>query len=161
MLCPNCGKDVKEDSYYCMYCGYKIPEEKDGSPETLIRNVLIARLNAIKEHDSKTIKNVVDEERYTKFDDWPPFDLQSKEALKNEIDAYKALKEYNYETRSWNFSIFGDLALATYIIKYQGKIRDLEFNIRSRVTSVLMKRDENWQIVHEHWSRFPQKEKSS
>ena len=74
-------------------------------------------------------------------------------ALKSE--ALKVLKEYDYETRSWKIQIFGDSAIATFIIRYRGQIRDLKFDIQSRVSAFLLKRNEEWKIVHEHWSRFP------
>ncbi|MEM2914483.1 MAG: nuclear transport factor 2 family protein [Candidatus Bathyarchaeia archaeon] len=155
MFCPNCGKEVQEGSYFCMYCGFKIASEEKASPEDVVRNVLIQRIDAIKNRDAKVLESLIDKERYTKFDDWPPFSLQGSEALENEARAFKVLKEYNYETKSWKIDICGDSAIATFIIKYRGKIRDLNFNIRSRVTVFLARHEEKWKIVHEHWSRFP------
>ncbi|MEM2111683.1 MAG: nuclear transport factor 2 family protein [Candidatus Bathyarchaeia archaeon] len=155
MFCPNCGKEVQEGSYFCMYCGFKIASGEKVSPEDVVRNVLIQRIDAIKNRDAKVLESLIDKERYTKFDDWPPFSLQGSEALENEARAFKVLKEYNYETKSWKIDIYGDSAIATFIIKYRGKIRDLNFNIRSRVTVFLVRHEEKWKIVHEHWSRFP------
>ncbi|MEM2876196.1 MAG: nuclear transport factor 2 family protein, partial [Candidatus Bathyarchaeia archaeon] len=79
---------------------------------------------------------------------------QDSNALKNEADALKVLKEYDYEMRSWRVETFGDLAIATFIIRYRGRIRDLDFNILSRVTEVLIKHEDRWKILHEHWSRI-------
>jgi ketosteroid isomerase-like protein len=156
MFCPNCGKEIQEGSYFCMFCGFKVVSEEKALPADIVRNVLIQRIDAIKNRDAKVLESLIDKERYTKFDDWPPFSLQSSEALENEAKAFKVLKEYTYETRSWKIDIYGDFAIATFIIRYQGKIRDLNFNIKSRVTVFLAKDEEKWKIVHEHWSRFPQ-----
>jgi len=165
MFCPTCGKEVPEGSNFCVYCGGRLVSEDKvpqasptlpTSPEDSARNILIRRIEGIKNRDAKSIEGVVYKEKYTKFDDWSPFDLQGSEALKNEADALKVLKEYNYETRAWKIEIFGDSAIAAFIISYQGKIRDLSFNIRSRVTAFLIKHEGEWKIVHEHWSRLPQ-----
>jgi len=119
---------------------------------------LIRRIEGIKKRDAKAIENLVYKEKYTKFDDWPPFDLQGSEGLRNEAQALRLLKEYDYETKAWNIEVFGDSALATFTIRYRGRIRDLSFNVQSRVTAFLMKREGEWKIVHEHWSRFPQEQ---
>lgn len=155
LKCPSCGGAIKEDYRFCKYCGYKLTSEGEASPEEVIKNVLIQRIEAIKNRDAKAIANLVFAEKYTKFDDWPPFDLQDSNALRSESDALKVLKEYSYETRGWRVEIFGDLALAAFIIRYKGRIRDLDFNVQSRVTEVLLKHGDRWRIVHEHWSRFP------
>ena len=131
--------------------------EKAFSVQETIRNVLIGRIEGVRNKDSTAIGALVHKEKYTKFDDWPPFDLQGPEALKSEAQALKVLKEYTYETRSWKIEVFGDSATAAFIIRYRGKIRDLSFNIQSRVTAFLVKHGGEWKIVHEHWSRFPER----
>ena len=167
MICPTCGKEVPEGSNFCAYCGNRLvgtdtissapaAAPAPTSPEDFVKNVLIRRVEGIKNHDAKTIEEIVYKEKYSKFDDWPPFDLQGSDALKNEADALKMLKEYNYETRAWKIEIFGDSAIAAFVINYQGKIKDLSFSIRSRITAYLVKQGEEWKLVHEHWSRFPQ-----
>jgi len=155
MICPNCGKEVPNDANFCKYCGIRLVEETRLSTRDIIRNLIIRRIEGIRNRDSKTIKNLVDQDNYTKFDDWPPFDLQESEALKSEAKALKVLKEYDYETRGWKIQVFGDSAVAMFIIRYRGQIRDLKFDVKSRVSVFLLKSDEEWRIVHEHWSRFP------
>ncbi|RJS92027.1 zinc-ribbon domain-containing protein [Candidatus Bathyarchaeota archaeon] len=155
MICPNCGKEVPDDANFCKYCGIMLAKEKQLPTQDIVRNILIRRIEGIRNRDSKAIKSLVDQKYYTKFDDWPPFDLQESEALENEAKALKVLKEYEYETRNWKIQIFGDSAIATFIIVYRGQIRDLKFNIKSRVSAFLLKRNGEWKIIHEHWSRFP------
>jgi len=155
LKCPNCGGTIEEDYKFCKYCGYKLTREKELSPEDIIKNLIIQRIEAIKKRDPKAIADLVYAEKYTKFDDWPPFGLQDSNALRSESDALKVLKEYTYETRGWRVEIFGDTALAAFIIRYKGRIRDLDFNVQSRVTEVFVKHGDRWKIVHEHWSRFP------
>jgi len=157
MFCPNCGKTLPEGSKFCPYCGTGLVVAKEYSPEEVIRDVLTRRVEGVKNKDAKAVEALIHLERYTKFDDWPPFDLQGPEALRSEAQALKVLKEYSYETRSWKIQIFADYALATFIIRYRGEIRDLSFNVQSRVTAFLVRDDREWKIVHEHWSRFPER----
>ena len=125
------------------------------APEDAVRAVLTQRIEGIRNRNARSIAGLVDGERYTKFDDWPPFERQDSSALDRETKALKVLKEYDYEVTHWKVNVFSDAALASFVISYRGRIRDLKFNIRSRVTSFLVKRDESWKIIHEHWSRFP------
>ncbi len=155
LKCPNCGREIEEDYRFCKYCGQELTPKSDASTAEEIKNTVIQRIEAIKNREAKSIASLVFKEKYSKFDDWPPFDLQDSDALRSEADALKALKEYNYETRGWRVEIFGDMALATFIIRYRGRIRNLDFNIQSRVTEVLLRQGQSWQIIHEHWSRFP------
>jgi len=66
-------------------------------------------------------------EKCSKFDDRLPFDLQGSDASKNDADALKVLKEYNYETRAWKIEIFGDSAIAAFIINCQYRKGDGEW----------------------------------
>ena len=138
-----------------------VPREEGGevaveaTPEDAVKAVLIQRIEGIKNKDARVIASLVDRGRYTKFDDWPPFERQGLDALKREADALKVLKEYDYETTDWKIDIFGDAALASFTINYRGTIRKLKFNIHSRITAFLVRQEGYWKLVHEHWSRFP------
>jgi hypothetical protein len=155
MFCPNCGKEIKGGSYFCKHCGLKLTSVGKISVQEIIRNVIIRRIDGIKNKDPKSIEYSIYKDKYMKYDDWPPFELQYREGLKNEAKAFKVLEEYNYETRTWKIEVFNDSAIAMFIIRYGGKMRNLTFNIKSRVTIFLIKHNGNWKIVHEHWSRFP------
>jgi hypothetical protein len=155
MFCPECGKETNENANFCIYCGSKLVPSEQLSTEQLIRNVLIRRIEGIKNRDPNAISGLVVQDKYSKFDDWPPFELQEADGLANEAKALKSLKEYDYETRAWKITVFDDSAIVTFIIKYRGIIRDLNFIVQSRVTAFLIKQNEEWRLVHEHWSRIP------
>jgi ketosteroid isomerase-like protein len=121
-----------------------------------IKNIIIKRFDAIKNRDEAAVRALIDE-RYNKFDDWPPFERQDRaKALENEFAAFKVMSNYTYELKDFEANVFGDAAVATFTIHYQGQIRDRPFDMNSRVTSVLKKTDSGWKIVHEHLSRFPE-----
>jgi ketosteroid isomerase-like protein len=159
--CPNCGREIDEDNF-CKYCGANLTrlsenQTKAGSTvENEIENAVIRRLDGIKNRDEGTVKALIDE-RYSKFDDWPPFVRQeAAEALENEFGAFKVLSNYSYQLKDFEVNAFGDTAVATFHMHYQGVIRDRPFEVTSRVTSVLRKQDSGWKVVHEHFSRFPE-----
>ena len=155
--CPKCGAEVAENDSFCRSCGERLsqPETVPSTPEDAVKAVITQRIDGVRRKDTEAILRIVDKERYTKFDDWPPFERQGPEALDREAEAFKVLKEYSYEIVNWKVDVFGDASLASFIINYRGVIRELSFNIRSRVTVFLMNKGGEWKLVHEHWSRFP------
>jgi hypothetical protein len=155
VFCPNCGKLAEEGSNLCKNCGFNLASTRSMPVQSLVRNALIRRIDGIKNRDEKIVQSQVLKEKYTKFDDWPPFELQNSEGLKNEAKAFKVLENYDYETRSWKIEVFDDSAIAAFIIRYKGKMKDLIFEVQSRVTAFLVKYEGEWKIIHEHWSRFP------
>lgn len=160
--CPRCGHQVSVEDNYCSKCGFKLKEEvKPLTPEQkAVMNVVLKRIEAIKNRDPKTIEGLVDKTLYTKFDDWPPFTrLEGEEALNEEAKALKVLVKYDYEISGWRIDVLGDGALASFYIAYRGRIRRIDFDIKSRVSIVLLKRDGLWKIVHEHFSRIAEKER--
>jgi ketosteroid isomerase-like protein len=126
------------------------------APEDAVRSVIIARIEGIKSRDIDAIKRTINEKNYTKFDDWPPFNRQEHDALRREAEALRVLKEYNYKVDDLRIDVFDDAAIASFIINYNGQIRNRKFYIKSRVSVFLIKKDAEWKIAHEHWSRFPE-----
>jgi ketosteroid isomerase-like protein len=128
---------------------------KNNSMEDDVKNTIVKRLDGIKNRDEAAVRALIDE-HYSKFDDWPPFGRQDMtKALENEFGAFKVLSNYSYELKDFEANVFGDAAVATFTIRYQGQIRNRPFDVNSRVTSVLKKQDSGWKVVHEHFSRFP------
>jgi len=121
-----------------------------------VKAALIARIEGIRRRNIESVRRIVDEAHYTKFDDWPPFERQGLEALKREEEAYRVLRDFNYEISDWRIDVFNDAAIASFIIKYSGQIRNRKFYIRSRVSAFMVKMGEEWKLIHEHWSRIPE-----
>jgi len=46
--------------------------------------------------------------------------------LRREAEALKVLKEYRYEVNDLRIDLFDDAALASFIIEYSGRMRNLE-----------------------------------
>ena len=123
--------------------------------EDEVKKTIVKRFDGIKNKDEQAVSTLLDES-YTKFDDWPPYQIQDRaEALKNEFSAFKVLSNYTYELKDFKDTVMGDVALATFTIHYHANMRNQQFDVTSRVTVVLKKQDSSWKIVHEHLSRFP------
>lgn len=125
------------------------------SAEEDVRNTVVKRLDGIKNRDESAVRTLVDE-RYSKFDDWPPYERQDgSKALDNEFGAFKVLSNYSYELKDFRADIFGDTAIATFIIHYHAVLRNAPYDVTSRVTTVVIRESSAWKIAHEHYSRFP------
>ena len=163
MNCPNCGKEVFEDYNFCKYCGAHLDKIK-ASPtittnplEEEVTKIIVKRLDGIRNRDEKIVNNIIDIGKYSKFDDWPPYNRQTgDEAIKNEFGAFKVLSNYNYDLKDFKADIIGDTVIATFLLHYSGAMRRKPFEVYSRVTTILEKHDSEWKIIHEHFSRFPQ-----
>lgn len=161
MKCPKCSADNADTNLFCLQCGSRLTGET--SDQTVssqptsdpIRSVIVRRFEALKNKDA-TVLTVLMDEQYSKFDDWPPYQRQERtQALENEFSAFEVLSSYTYELRDFKANALGDSAFASFVINYKATMRNQEFDITSRVTTVLTKRDSMWKIVHEHLSRFP------
>lgn len=159
--CPKCGNRVSVEDNYCSKCGFKLKEVELFTPEQkAVMEVILKRIEAIKNRDPKTIEELVDKTLYTKFDDWPPFTrLEGEYALNEEAKALKVLVNYEYEVSGWRIDILSNVAVASFYIAYRGRIRRIDFDIKSRVSVVLLKRNDAWKIVHEHFSRIAERER--
>jgi len=166
--CPNCGREVSESENYCMNCGAELRKPRpdtgalpsqtygfESPPLSDIREVLVRRFEGLRARDAAAIARCIDSDNYTKFDDWPPYRRQRREALKNEADALGVLSGYSFNIEDLDIDALDDLALTTFHLSYGGQIRRRPFSVRSRVTVVLRRLGNEWKIVHEHYSRFP------
>jgi ketosteroid isomerase-like protein len=150
--CATCGTENEDSNMFCKHCGTKLKLTSEDD----VKNAAVKRFEAIKNKDEAAIKALMDPS-YTKYDDWPPYQRQEgAQALENETSAFKVLSNYTYELRDFKANVIEDVAVATFIIHYQGTMRNQQFNFTSRVTMVFRKQDSTWKIIHEHLSRFPE-----
>jgi len=176
--CPKCGALVDEDAVFCTNCGNALPQQPTqpqssqttspplgektalteatlASSDDVIKNVIIKRLDGIKNKDEKAIRSIIDAGRYSKFDDWPPYSRQDGDAaLKNEFGAFQVLSNYNYDLTNFKVDMIGDVAIATFQLHYTGQMSIRPFEVNSRITTILLKQDSEWKIIHEHYSRL-------
>jgi len=175
--CPICGTENDNEVVYCKKCGSRVsvvvPSKSEGQPvitapsrtpaqtmdpENEAKTTIARRLDALKNKDENKLKEIIDE-NYTKFDDWSPYRRQEREeAINNELSAYKVLSSYTYELTDFKADLIGDVAVATFTIHYQAIMNKEQYDVTSRATTILRKKDTTWKILHEHYSRFPEKQ---
>jgi len=99
---------------------------------------------------------------FSKFDENPPYTRQnSQDAFVHEQAAFANISDYEYSIDDLRIDMLGSVAVATFYLAYRGMfVNDYSFegspvSSRARVTMVLSRSENGWQIVHEHLSRFP------
>lgn len=94
------------------------------------------------------------EKEFTAFDDFPPYTLRDyKSSLIYNFDLIGSWKgEFKMRCKDLKVKVFGDTAVATFYIHYDVVYHGRPFKSVSRVTFVFLKRNDNWYIIHEHWS---------
>lgn len=159
MKCPKCGTENADTNLFCNLCGTKLAVADTSPPaanvDEGIRGIIVRRFDAIKNRDEAAVTALMDE-GYSKFDDWAPYQSQERsEALQNEFSAFKVMSNYNYDLKDLKTKVLGDAAIATFTVHYTTNMRNQQFDVTSRVTTVMKKQDSTWKIIHEHLSRYP------
>jgi ketosteroid isomerase-like protein len=68
-----------------------------------------------------------------------------------------ALTHEMMESQDLRVRVYGDSAVVTAVTRTKGKFMRQEFSTQERVTDVFVRRDERWQCVLTHLTRFPKK----
>ena len=102
------------------------------------------------------------DERFSKFNDMPPYTrMDYNEACMHEELFFASVSDYNFEIEDMKVDLFGDIAIATFLIEHSGMlVDDYSFTGRtmrskSRGTMVFQRKNSEWLIVHEHFSKIP------
>jgi len=141
-----------------------------------------AKVSAIRGQDLKEIREIVmrdfvgygeaDFSQYERthlyhqgFDMFPSYPaaecFEEDKALDQEKKwFYEILPKLKSEVRNLKIKKLGLAAVATFIVHYSGTYMGRRFDRNVRGTMVLIKKDLQWKIVHEHWSRLEGASKS-
>lgn len=129
----------------------------------MVEAVIVAFFEAGKDKDLPSLSAFhAAPERFSKFDENPPYTRQnSEEAFVHEQAAFANISDYSYVIEGLRIDLFEGTAVATFYLTYKGIfVNDYSFEgspvgSRARVTMVLTREGGNWKIAHEHLSRFP------
>lgn len=134
-----------------------------------VRKLVREAFEAGKSKDFEVLEHVhLRDDRFSKFDEGPPFRLLTRaEAISAEQQAYAGISDYDYDIADLKVSLFGEVAIATFILNYRGILVD-DYSFRGakleksvRVTFVSVKTGNSWYIAHEHFSPSFEKPKPS
>ena len=93
--------------------------------------------------------------KYTKFDDWEPLSRQDAQtAMKAERDGFSQISDLSYDIQDFKADVFGDVAIATFVLRYTMTVGNEQVPARARSTLVFVKDGNSWKITHEHFSPF-------
>ncbi len=136
-----------------------------------MKNAIYRVLDAAKNRDFGILAEMhfPSEEIFSKFDDSAPYKRQTlAQALMHEEVAYSNITDFNYKVEDLKIELLKeDVALATFHLETGGLfVNDYRFEgsparSKLRVTMVFLWKNDQWLIVHEHFSRFPEERSGS
>ena len=131
-----------------------------------VKNAIFRVFDAAKSRDFGILASMhyPSEELFSKFDFSSPYRRQTlSQALMHEEVAYTSVTDFNYKIDDLKIDLISqDVAIATFNLETGGLfVNDYRFEgspARSnlRATMVFLWKDDNWLIVHEHFSSFPE-----
>lgn len=121
----------------------------------------ILRVFELGKNRAMELFNEAHSSQYTRFSDLPPHGLQRGDlALRLKGSIFTELVDLQYQLRDVEIRVYGDTALATYILEYSGVVinsytfEGRKLNVSARCTTLLKREGGRWIIEHEHFSRL-------
>lgn len=113
-------------------------------------------LEAAREKDvDRLLAFIADSPKVTKFDDSEPLDRQDVIAWKKaERQAFSSFKLFTPAISDLRVDVFGAVAVATFVLKYDIETDKDKLSAKARSTFVFAKDAARWKIVHAHFSAF-------
>jgi ketosteroid isomerase-like protein len=133
------------------------------SDEILVKKAVYRAFEIGKSKDLQSIQSIhYNDDRFSKFGDTPPYmKMTYSEACMHEELYFASVSDYNFKIEDLKVDIFGDIAIATFLIEHTGILVDnysftgRTMNVKSRGTMVFQKHGMEWLIIHEHFSKLP------
>ncbi|MDG6905929.1 MAG: nuclear transport factor 2 family protein [Nitrososphaerota archaeon] len=140
-----------------------------------VKNAIYRVFDAAKSRDFGILASMhyPEDELFSKFDYSAPYKRQTvSQALMHEEVAYSNITDFNYEIDELRIDLITQgVAIATFHLETGGLfVNDYRFEgsparTKLRASMVFLWKDDQWLIVHEHFSSFPdepaKKEKAS
>ena len=133
------------------------------SEEEKVRAVVYAAFESGKNRNFGILETIHAQDNFSKFGDTPPYDiLERQDALTLEEMGFASLSGYDYEISNLKVNVIDRVAIATFVISYNGVLVDnttfegQSVKARARATFILTKKVSDWLIMHEHLSRIPE-----
>ena len=131
--------------------------------ETLIKRTVYKAFEIGKSKDLQSIQSIhYNDKRFSKFGDAPPYmRMDYSEACMHEELYFASVSDYDFKIEDLRVDIFGDIAIATFLIEHTGMLVDdysftgRTMNVKSRGTMIFQKKGSVWLIIHEHFSKIP------
>ncbi len=133
------------------------------SDESVIKRAVYKAFEIGKSKDLQSIAGMhYNDKRFSKFGDTPPYmRMDYKETCMHEELHFASVSDYDFKIADLRIDLFGDMAIATFLLEHSGMLVDdysftgRTMSAKSRATMVFQKKDSEWLIVHEHFSKIP------
>jgi ParB family transcriptional regulator, chromosome partitioning protein len=98
-------------------------------------------------------------EGFSIYSAFPPFErIEEQDAMYKERDwFFRIAPKLSWRIKDLKINLLGETALATLRVSYLGRYKCRPFKMDIRGTVVLIAKDGEWKILHEHWSRLEKK----
>jgi len=130
-----------------------------------IKNAILRIFDAAKSRDFGILASMhyPNDELFSKFDFSAPYRRQSlSQALMHEEVAYSNITDFNYKIEDLRIDLLTEeVAIATFNLETGGLfVNDYRFEgsparTNLRGTMVFLRKEDQWLVVHEHFSSFP------
>ena len=132
------------------------------SEENIVKKIVYRSFEIGKSKELQAIQSLhYKDKRFSKFGDTPPYmRMDFNEACMYEELYFASVSDYDFKIEDLRVDLFDDTAVATFIVEHTGMLVDdysftgRTMRIRSRGTMVFQKKDSQWLIVHEHFSKI-------
>ncbi len=91
---------------------------------------------------------------FTKFSASPPGRQDAAASRKGEHEGLSAISDLKMHARDLKIDVFGDVAIATFILDSSFKAAGAAHQKEDQGTLVFVKNQGDWKITHEHFSPF-------
>jgi ParB/RepB/Spo0J family partition protein len=118
-----------------------------------IMELLTDFANGFNERDMSSVCGYKSERSFSLFGDFPPFEQLNFDSTKEHIlGLLQGVEKYRLRLEEIKINVSGTLAYSTMYAYQNLEFRNSNISLKSRLTIILEKKDQDWKIVHEHWS---------
>jgi len=128
-------------------------------PEAQVLHTVVEALEAMRNKDPERLLTLHSSKSYTLFNDGPPSRLlHGEEALRLKLSLLSQVQDLTYEIRDPQVVVYRDFAVAAYhlamkgILVYQYRFEGRGWLRSTRCTTVMVREEGSWKIIHEHYS---------
>jgi ParB family chromosome partitioning protein len=149
--------EEKTESCFDSDAKHRIARVKDVEK---IEKVIASLFQLPHDGDYDTFKEVhLFGEGFSLYSAFPPYERfeDARAVLKERHWFYEIAPKLSWKINDLKVTFEGHIALATLIVSYSGTLSGEPFKMDARGTVVLINKDSQWKILHEHWSPLGEK----
>ncbi len=92
--------------------------------------------------------------KFTKYDNDSPLRQDYAQNTEYEKATFSAVDSFNYKINELKVDVFGNVAIATFVMPFDAVMQGTKLIDTARSTLVFVNDAGKWKITHEHFSKF-------